>query len=321
MNFKSIIEITKSEISRIDFAACKEPRETLGSFYNRQSVKPDVLVNGGFFSMANGNPVFNTVDESVARSTNADYKIGIGTLNGSPNELKFGNLDNGNKWKDFLSAYPVLLNGTGPITKFAYANEIDYCALRSCIGINDNTIFVVHIGKPGMRFAQMSDMLYKLGCAYAVNLDGGGSARVLVKGSVFGNPIENRCVDNVIAFYLKNSTPSTPTLSQDTAYITYTVKAGDSWWGIAASQYGSGSKYTELMTFNGVNANNANLYPGMTIKIPVKETTYTVQNGDSWWSIAAKTMGSGFKYTELIAYNNTSTTSVLHPGDVLKIPV
>ena len=65
-----------------------------------------------------------------------------------------------------------------------------------------------------MRFAQMSDMLYKLGATYAVNLDGGGSARVLVKGKVFGNPTENRQVDNVIAFYLKNSDTSEPVVSR-----------------------------------------------------------------------------------------------------------
>ena len=320
-SFVNVIEIPKNEISRIDFAACKEPRETLGSFYNRQTIKPDVLINGGFFSMADGDPVFNTLDEGVLRSSNSDYKMGIGTITDAVNELKFGNLSNGYKWKDFLSAYPVLLDGTGPITTFTYAKEIDYCAVRSCIGINANTIFIVHIGRPGMRFAQVSDMLYKLGATYAVNLDGGGSARVLVKGKVFGNPTENRQVDNVIAFYLKNSDTSEPVLSQDTPYVLYTVKAGDSWWRIAANEMGSGSKYKDLMTFNRVDPNNAMLHPGMEIKIPAKEILYTVQNGDSWWSIAAKTMGSGLKYCELATYNDKSTNYVLHPGDVLRIPV
>ena len=110
-------------------------------------------------------------------------------------------------------------------------------------------------------------------------------------------------------------------LSQDTPYVLYTVKAGDSWWRIAANEMGSGSKYKELMTFNRVDANNAMLHPGMEIKIPAKEILYTVQNGDSWWSIAAKTIGSGLKYCELAAYNDKSTSYVLHPGDVLRIPV
>lgn len=320
--FVNVIEISKDEISCVDFVACKEPRETLGSFYNRQQKKPDILINGGFFSMANGTPVFNTIDEGVVRSNNSNYKIGIGVSYDAINELKFGNLNDGTRWKDFLSAYPVLLNGTGPITKFDYANEIDYCATRSCIGYNDTTVFIVHVGKPGLRFAQLSDLLDKLGAKFAVNLDGGGSARVLIKGKVFGNPTENRQVDNVIAFYLKNTANDKNTnLASSVSYVLYTVKAGDSWWKIATENLGDGNRYKELLTFNGLSSNNIKLYPGMEIKIPTKETLYTVVAGDSWWSIAAKTMGSGFRYSELATYNNKTSTSTLHPGDKLKIPV
>ena len=37
-SFVNVIEIPKNEISRIDFAAFKEPRETLGSFYKSLQV-------------------------------------------------------------------------------------------------------------------------------------------------------------------------------------------------------------------------------------------------------------------------------------------
>ena len=320
--FVNVIEIPKDEISYVDFAACKEPRETLGSFYNRQQKKPDILINGGFFSMANGNPVFNTIDEGIVRSNNTNYRIGIGISYDAINELRFGNLNDGTKWKDFLSAYPVLLNGTGPITKFDYAKEIDYCAVRSCIGYNDTTVFIVHVGKPGLRFAQLSELLDNIGAKFAVNLDGGGSARVLIKGKVFGSPVENRRVDNVVAFYLKNAiADKSNNLAADKSYILYTVKSGDSWWKIAAVNLGDGNRYKELLTFNGMSSTNSKLYPGMQIKIPMNETLYTVVAGDSWWSIAAKTMGSGYRYSELAAYNNKSSTSTLHPGDKLKIPV
>lgn len=49
-------------------------------------------------------------------------------------------------------------------------------------------------------------------------------------------------------------------------------------------------------------------------------TSYTVQPGDSWWGIAASQMGSGTRDTELAAYNGKTTSDVIHPGDVLKIP-
>ena len=326
-SYVSIVQIDKSEVDHFDFAACKEPRETLGSFYNRQKTKPDVLCNAGFFAMSNGTPCFNLIDEGVVRSNNANYRTGMGTAVGKANELLFGTLDSGIKWKDFISAYPVLLEGKGAISKFTVGSEINYKATRTCIGFNDSSVFVIHIGKPGMNFQTMSTMLNNMGVKYAINLDGGGSARLMVKGKVYGTPTENRSVDNVFCVYLKkNTTPATDdssksdnTIAADTPYVYYTVVKGDSWWGIAAKKLGDGTKYKELMAFNGVTSSN--LYAGMKIKIPAKEITYTVVKGDSWWGIAAKQMGSGTRYKELCAYNNMTPNTTIYPGMKIKIPV
>ena len=46
-------------------------------------------------------------------------------------------------------------------------------------------------------------------------------------------------------------------------------------------------------------------------------TTYTVGQGDSWWTIAKK---SHLKISELAAANNLRSTSTLHPGQKLLIP-
>lgn len=47
--------------------------------------------------------------------------------------------------------------------------------------------------------------------------------------------------------------------------------------------------------------------------------TYTVQKGDSLWSIAEKLLGSGFKYVQIMNANNM-TSSMIYPGMVLAIP-
>lgn len=321
-NYVSIVEIDKDDIEKIDFAACKQPRETLGSFYNRQIRKPDVLINAGFFGMSGGHPCFNLIDEGVARATdNYNYKVGMGTSKSNKAKLLFGRVDDGTQWSDFISAYPVLLDGNGPITKFTVGSEINYKATRSCLAMNDKKIFVVHIGKPGMNFATISKMLYGMGATHAINLDGGGSARLMVEGKVYGTPTENRSVDNVLAIYSKANQSSDTIVDTvtDAKYITYTVVKGDSWWKIAQKTLGNGNKYKELMLFNGIT--NTSLRVGQKIKIPAKSYTYTVKPGDSWWKIAATEMGSGLKYKELAAYNGKNTTSALHPGDVLKIPV
>ena len=47
---------------------------------------------------------------------------------------------------------------------------------------------------------------------------------------------------------------------------TYTVKAGDSLWAIAASQLGNGARYKEIKTMNGLTSNT--IHKGQTLKLP-----------------------------------------------------
>jgi len=52
-------------------------------------------------------------------------------------------------------------------------------------------------------------------------------------------------------------------------------------------------------------------------------TTYTVEPGDSLWKIAAKFLGNGALYPQIIAANPDTLKdehTVIHPGDVLNIP-
>ena len=114
--------------------------------------------------------------------------------------------------------------------------------------------------------------------------------------------------------------------TNNTSYTTYTVKKGNSWWSIAAKYMGDGHKMNELAAFNGKTTKDI-IHPGDVLKIPkntsntaASYTKYTVKSGDSWWSIAEKYLGNGSKMTTLAEYNGKTTKTMLHPGDVLKIP-
>lgn len=47
--------------------------------------------------------------------------------------------------------------------------------------------------------------------------------------------------------------------------------------------------------------------------------TYTVKRGDSLWNIAKKILGSGMRYTEIMALNNMEDAKI-YPGDRLYMP-
>ena len=104
---------------------------------------------------------------------------------------------------------------------------------------------------------------------------------------------------------------------------TYTVKKGDSWWGIAQKELGNGNRYNELAAHNGKKPTDT-IYAGQVLKLPGKaaatEKTYTVKPGDSWWKIAQNELGNGNRYNELAKYNGKTAASVIHPGDVIKLP-
>ena len=48
--------------------------------------------------------------------------------------------------------------------------------------------------------------------------------------------------------------------------------------------------------------------------------TYTVQPGDSWYRIAARQLGSESRVQELLAANGATVATVIHPGQVIRLP-
>lgn len=199
-NYVKIVKVAKTEIDRIDFCHCNEPRETLSSFYNRQNVKPDLIINGGLFNMSNGTPCFNFYDEGKAIACASSFQEGMGTYDGI--HLIYGKLSDG-KWKDFISGYPPLVIN-GSIASFNIAKEIDGNYRRSILAYDDNNIYVIAVEQPGMNFTTLQSFLVNtVKCNFAINLDGGGSTKILQKGNSITSTSYNRAVDNVIAFYLK----------------------------------------------------------------------------------------------------------------------
>lgn len=194
-SYVHILEIPFSQINKIDFALCNQPTETPDSYYKRQSIKPDIITNGGFFSMSNGVTCFGLTDEFNKISVSNYYGVGI-TDNKNLIYSKSQSL-----FRDFISAYPPLIVN-GSKSSINYAKELDYNARRTCIGWNSDNYYIVAVDSPGLNYKSLQSIFLELNADYAINLDGGGSTRLLIDGDRKTSQIYARPVDNVMCIYL-----------------------------------------------------------------------------------------------------------------------
>ena len=197
----TVVEIDKSEVTNIHFALCKEPRQTLKDFYDGCKEKPDFICNGGLFNMSNGKTMFDYKTGGKLIQCTDEYRSGMGVD-------YYGNLLMGTstdpKFKDFVSGYPPLLSGGNKLA-ITYAKDLDYKARRTTLGYNNDKIFIVAVEGSGIKFAELQSLLLSLGVKNAINLDGGGSTKILQNGNSITSEKYNRAVDNVVCFYLKKA--------------------------------------------------------------------------------------------------------------------
>ena len=150
------------------------------------------------------------------------------------------------------------------------------------------------------------DSLYSIANKYNITVDQLKKANNLTSNTLQINQVLN--------------IPTEPVNKED--YVTYTVKRGDTLYGIANSYNTTPS---ELLTFN--NLNNTTLQIGQTLKIPIKDIqqeeqtteyiTYTVKKGDSLYSIGRT---YGLSVNDIMSFNNLKT-NLLSIGQNIRIPI
>ncbi len=98
----------------------------------------------------------------------------------------------------------------------------------------------------------------------------------------------------------------------------YTVHSGDSLWLIAQR---FGVSLHDLLAWNGLSKRSV-LHPGQSLRLynaasyqKAKPRHYTIESGDSLWSIAQR---YDVDVKQLMAWNNLSKNSLLHPGQTLR---
>lgn len=194
--------VPHSSIEAVTFEKCADPKETLGSYYSSKEKKPQIMINGGLFNMSTGHNVMSFVCDGKEQNYQNGF-TGMGVLGGDPAKLVYGT-DRAQKWKYFMTAYPMLVINGKANTVYGNASNLNYLTLRSAVGVReDGALLILTVDKPGMKFAEMAKIFVEYDAQYAMNLDGGGSVRKMHENKVMNTPIENRPVDNVFCVYLK----------------------------------------------------------------------------------------------------------------------
>lgn len=194
--------VPADSIEEVRFCKLAEPTEMLEHYYNRAENKPNIMVNGGLFDMKTGHNVMSF----VSMYTEQNYKngfVGMGTTCYKAQTLQYGK-DNSREWRDFMTAYPMLVIDGRANKEYGNAKTLNYRTARTAIGVTKTgNVLVLTVDKPGMTFEQMTAIFLQYHAVYAMNLDGGGSVRKLHNGVVVNNPSENRKVDSAFCVYLK----------------------------------------------------------------------------------------------------------------------
>lgn len=255
------IFVNKNEIESIRILYDKKMK--MSQWYSKY--KPDIMINAALFNMSNGIPIESFVSNGKTYSTSDWCKEGFGIRNDG--NFSFGILNN--TYKDFMVGFPYLTKNGKIDINFDIGASLSARQPRSVLSYNEKTNEIVlttidgrQAGKPGKTIKETAQYINQFGVTHSINMDGGGSTRMLVNGQVVNSPSEDRAVSSVLAIWLKKETkPTTNNKGSDKMKICLdyghnngTFDSGASYYGVKEQDitYDIGKKLKELLEYNGI---------------------------------------------------------------------
>ena len=193
-----IVEIDPTKIRKIDIPQLGT--KTMGQWYAAQSDKPKYMINASLWDTKGS---IGTIFINKKMTRNEGNGFGFGTVDNKT--FKFAKPWDV-KWTDYITGYPALVwNGKATTYKVdAYVQNA--ITKRAAVAEKDGKLLLITGDR--MTLNSFRKKLVNYGVDYAINLDGGGSARLMIDGSAINKPTDNRKCKLAIAVYMeKEKTP------------------------------------------------------------------------------------------------------------------
>ena len=179
-------------IDHIRIMETREPVKTTAAKFDDY----DLGTNGTFFCTYK-EPQFNFKLNGLTLKSYSNHKWGMIF---TKDRIRYGELSQGNT---FISGHPILLDN-GRFCDYTYACEIDGERARTAWGYDANNLYIlVCEADKGLTLRGLRQVMNYIGCKYAINLDGGGSATLFERGKVVNLQGDQRKVNNCILIKLK----------------------------------------------------------------------------------------------------------------------
>ncbi|MDR3767227.1 MAG: N-acetylmuramoyl-L-alanine amidase, partial [Butyricicoccus sp.] len=176
--------------------------QTMGQWYNGQTDKPKYMLNASLWDEKG--PIGTIwLDGKLTRNEGTGYGFGV-NKNGDCGFADPWSV----AWRDYITGYPSLIE-LGRPTAYRVDNYVQNAMTkRACIANAAGHLYF--ITGESLTLDDLRDELTAFGAYNAINLDGGGSARLMVDGKAINHPTDNRACKLAIAVWVKQANGDEP---------------------------------------------------------------------------------------------------------------
>ena len=188
-----VVTISNDKIDKIDIVQLGG--RTMKQWYDKKINKPDYMINA---SLWDKNGAIGTIWQNgkLVRSEGTGYGFGINKSGG----FGFGNPWD-IAWNNYITGYPALIKDGKIMPDSVDSYVMTSKNKRSVIASAGNNIYLITTNE--MTVAQLRKFLSDNGYYNAINLDGGGSSRLMIADEAVNSPTADRIIPNAICVWLK----------------------------------------------------------------------------------------------------------------------